>query len=221
MQKIFNKITNENRFFISNNNYRMINNRKRYLLMQIISKSIMREKYKLNDCFSKWYKNTMKIISQERKNQKQIFDRTKIIKNEKFEIIQKKEKRDKSCGNVYIPNKLERIIKIEFKNNKRKKDEGILMSLRPYFKNESLKKSKINNDIYKSYKKPIILRQIKNEITTILGTKNKILTQEKLDIINNRKNQLLYNLIKKKLNPKEILLKYLTIWSRKHNIFLY
>ena len=215
MLRMSNKITNENRIFINNDKFRLIHNRKKELLARIINRNLLREKYKLNFCFLKWYKNAIKLIEQERKN-KALNNKQKIYKNDKFEIIQKKEKRDKSCGNIYIPNKLERAIKIEFKNNKRKKDEGIQLLFPPYFKKENLKKSKINNDIYKSYKKPIILRQIKNESTTILGSNKNILTKNEINL---RKTQILSKFVDKKITPDSLLRKYFLIWLRKSQYF--
>ena len=67
MLPILNKIVNENRIFINNENIRNEQIRKRDLLLRIVSKSIIREKYKLNDCFSNWYKKTIRIIEQESK----------------------------------------------------------------------------------------------------------------------------------------------------------
>ena len=76
---ILNKIVNENRIFINNENIRNEQIRKRDLLLRIVSKSIIREKYKLNDCFSNWYKKTIRIIEQERKK-KLLINKPKIKK---------------------------------------------------------------------------------------------------------------------------------------------
>ena len=114
MLPIFNKIVTEKRMFINNDKLNNKFYRRRDLLLQIISKSIIREKYKLHYYFINWYKNTKKIIEQERTRNSSI-NKSKIIKNENFEIINKKDKRDKSCGNIYIPNKIIRGSKIEFK----------------------------------------------------------------------------------------------------------
>ena len=215
MLPAYNKIVNENRIFINNDQTMNKQRKRRDLLIQIISKSIIREKYKFNDCFSNWYKKTMRIIEQER-TRKSSINKSKIIKNEKFEIINKKDKRDKSCGNVYVPNKVVRGTKIEFRQKKFKKDEGILISFPHEFKQEDLKKSRINNDIYKSKKNPIVLRKIQSESTMILGEpKKKIINQEILEKIIMRKKEILIKYIKSQKTPESLLRKYFTLWSRK------
>ena len=194
MIPVINKIVNEKRIFINNDKLKNKNYRIKELLLQIVSKCIIREKYKLNDYFSNWYKKTMKIIEEERMRDLSI-NKSKIIKNEKFEIINKKDKRDKSCGNVYIPNKIAHTSKIEFRHKKLKKDEGILISFPNMFKKENLKKTMINNDIYRSKKQPIILRKIQSESTSILGSKKKILSKEEIEEIIKRKKYILIKYI--------------------------
>ena len=213
MLPILNKIVNENRIFINNENIRNEQIRKRDLLLRIVSKSIIREKYKLNDCFSNWYKKTIRIIEQERKK-KLLINKPKIIKNEKFEIINKIEKKDKSCGNVYIPNKIDRTSKFELRQKKLKKDEGILISFPSMFNIENLKKSKINSDIYKSKKNPIILRKINIEGTTILGSNIRRLTKEEMIEITKKRKEILFKIITTRITPESLLRKYFTTWCR-------
>ena len=85
MLRMSNKITNENRIFINNDKFRLIHNRKKELLARIINRNLLREKYKLNFCFLKWYKNAIKLIEQERKN-KALNNKQKIYKNDKFDF---------------------------------------------------------------------------------------------------------------------------------------
>jgi hypothetical protein len=89
MLPIFNKIVTEKRMFINNDKLNNKFYRRRDLLLQIISKSIIREKYKLHYYLTNWYKNTKKIIEQERTRNSSL-NKSKIIKNENFEIINKK-----------------------------------------------------------------------------------------------------------------------------------
>ena len=213
MLPIFNKIVTEKRMFINNGK---INNkfyRRRDLLLQIISKCIIREKYKLHYYFINWYKNTKKIIEQERTRNLSI-NKSKIIKNEKFEIINKKDKRDKSCGNIYIPNKIVRGSKFEFRQKKLKKDEAVDISFPPQFKQENLQKNKINNDIYLPKKHPIVLRKTQGDIFSIFGSGQK---REETETIILRKKQILTKFVKSKdkLTPESILRKYLIKWCRK------
>ena len=216
MLPIFNKIVTEKRMFINNDKLNNKFYRRRDLLLQIISKSIIREKYKLHYYFINWYKNTKKIIEQERTRNSSI-NKSKIIKNENFEIINKKDKRDKSCGNIYIPNKIIRGSKIEFKHKKLKKDEGVDISFPPQFKQENLKKSKINSDIYLSKKNPIILRKTRGDIFSIFNSENKPINKEVTEKNILRKKQILTKFIKikDKLTPESILRKYLIMWCRK------
>ena len=213
MIPVFNKIVSENRLFI--NNDKIINKRDRQkdLLLRIFSKYNIRKRYKLYYYFTNWYKKTMRMINQER-SRKLSNNKSKIIKNEKFEIINKKEKRDKSCGNIYIPNKVERASKIEYRKKIFKKDEGILTAFPPMFKQENLKNSKINNDIYKSNKIPIILQKAKIESATILGTNKKILTKEEIFELIKKKKEILYKLIKSRKTPESFLRKYFNNWRR-------
>ena len=210
----FNKIVNEKRIFINNDRLKNKKYRIKDLLLQIVSKCIIREKYKLNDYFSNWHKKTVKIIEEERLRELSI-NKSKIIKNEKFEIINKKEKRDKSCGNVYIPNKIARASKIEFRQRKLKKDEGILISFPNMFKKENLKRTMINNDIYRSKKPPTILRKVQSVNTSILGSSKNILSKEIIEETIKRKKYILTKYIKMKSTSKSILRKYFTMWNRK------
>jgi hypothetical protein len=216
MLPIFNKIVTEKRMFINNDKLNNKFYRRRDLLLQIISKSIIREKYKLHYYFINWYKNTKKIFEQERTRNSSI-NKSKIIKNENFEIINKKDKRDKSCGNIYIPNKIIRGSKIEFKHKKLKKDEGVDISFPPQFKKENLKKSRINSDIYLSKKNPIILRKTRGDIFSILDSEHKPINKEMTEKNILRKKQILTKFIKAKdkLTPETILRKYLIMWCRK------
>ena len=210
----FNKIVNENRLFINKDKLYNSQIRKRDLLLQIISKYIIRQKYKLYNYFTNWYKKTMRIINQERVR-KLPNTNPKIIKIDKFEIINKKEKRDKSCGNIYIPNKIERASKIELRQKKLKKDEGILAALPPMFKKENLKSSKINNDIYESKRIPIVLHKAKVESATILGSNKKILTKEELFELYKKRKDILFKLIITRKTSNSFLRKYFNNWRRK------
>jgi hypothetical protein len=106
------KVQNSQLSFIKDNKLKININRRRDLLIQIVSKCIIREKYTINKYFSKWYSKTMKIIKYERN--KTIFEK---IKNEKFEIIQKTSKRDRSWGSTHIPNKIVHNSRLEIKKN--------------------------------------------------------------------------------------------------------
>lgn len=214
MLPVFNKIVSENRLSINNDKLKNKRDRKRDLLLLIISKYNIRKKYKLYYYFTIWYKKTMRMINQERKRQLSNA-KPRIIKSEKFEIINKKDKRDKSCGNIYIPNKIERGAKVEFRQKILKKDEGILTAFPPMFKKEYLKNSKINNDIYKSKKVPIVLQKAKIESSTILGSKKKILTKEEFLELNKKRKDILFKLIKTRKTPGAFLRKYFNNWMRK------
>ena len=210
----FNKIEKVNKVFINNDHLNNKKYRKRDLLLQIISKCIIREKYKLNEGFTTWYKKTMRIIDQERRRKTSV-NKSIITKSEKFEIINKKDKRDKSCGNIYIPNKIQHTTKMEFRQKKLKKDEGILASFPPVFIKENIKSTKINNDIYKSKKNPISLLKTQRESTTFLASNKKILTKEQSIEINQKRTQILFKLIKTRKTPESFLRKYFNIWRRK------
>ena len=217
------KIAKESKLsYIGNDNFltneEFIEYRRRDLLSHIISKNAIREKYILNDYFSKWYKKTMSKIYSEQT--KKIFKKAnpKITKSEKFEIIhRKKTKMDKCVGNQYTPNKMVSGSKIEFKNSSaKKKDECILVNLPNVFKKENLWARKANNDIYKSYKKPKILRQVRGESQIFYESQNnnKLVRQEILDEINIRITEIFVKFIKTRNDPKCILRKYLSIWHR-------
>ena len=220
------KVVKENKLLFNgaDNKLRNIKNRRRDLLMQIISKNMIKGKYILNNYFSKWYKKTMKYIYIEKN--KTIIEKTysSITHNVKSEISQKSSIISQNYRNRFNTNKIVHNSKIEFKNNKIKKDVGITINLPNSFKNENLRTRKINNDIYKSYKKPIILRQTKGESTSILGQKitsqlsNELgapIGKEIEDEINIRITEIFVKFIKSRTSPICILRKYLSIWHRK------
>ena len=217
-------------FINKDNNLRNKNiNRRRDLMIQIISKKIIRRKYLLYDYFSKWYKQAIKMREYERSKK---ITQPKITKNEKFEIIQKNAKRERSAG----PNRIVHNEKIEFRNKSIKKDIGVNIDLPNMFKLENLKTRKINNDIYKSYQKPIVVRQIKeednnynynynynygeqeiinNEITNQTGNElGTPIDKEIVDEINIRITEIFVKFLESRTNPKCILRKYLSIWHR-------
>ena len=214
MLPVFNKIVSENRLYINNDKFVNKQGRKKDLLLRIISKYNLKKRYKLYYYFTNWYKKTMRMINQERKRKLSI-TKPKIIKSEKFEIINKIDKREKSCGNIYIPNKVERASKVEFRQTKLKKDEGTIASFPPMFKKENLKNSKINNDIYKSKKIPMVLQKAKIESSTILGSNKKILTKEEILELNKKRKEILYKLIRTRKTPESFLRKYFNNWRRR------
>ena len=204
--------------YFKDTNLKNIHIRRRDLLTQIISKNIIREKYIVNKYFSKWHTKTVRIMRYE--NQKSVFKkvRPRIIKNEKFEILPKTLKRDKSCGFTFTP-QIVRGSKIEYKNSITKKDVGIIANMPNRFKLEKLRTRKISNDIYKSYKKPKILREIKEESISIVdkSKKDELGTQignEVEDEINIRITEIFVKFLKNRTSPICILRKYLSIWHR-------
>ena len=194
--------------------------RRRELMLQIISKSTIREKYILSDSFSKWYNKTMKIIAYENSEKyKKIIEMNalkgtpKIIRNEKFQIIHKIEKRDRSVGNQYVPNKIVHSSKLEFRNKNydsisRKRDMGIHIDLPVMFKADRLKTRKISSVSYKSFKKPIIFKEIKGESTSIIAARrnsNEELSptnKEIEDEINIRITEIFVKFLRTRTDPK-------------------
>ena len=124
-------------FSIINDNE--IINRRRDLIMQIVLKTILRDNYLLRTNLIEWYNKAMKMLDLEEIMKRK---KLKIKRNGAFEIINKISKRDKWCGNEYIPNKIETNSVMEIINNIKKKDKGILADIPYTFKNESLKKEK-------------------------------------------------------------------------------
>ena len=243
MTKENNKIVSGNKLSIINkDNLNTVNSfyskltiseiRRRELMMQIISKSMIREKYILSDIFSKWYNKTMKIIAYENTEKyKKIIEKStlrntsKIIRNEKFQIIHKIEKRDRSVGNEHAPNKIVHSSKLEFRNKNydsisRKRDMGILIDLPVMFRADRLKTRKISSVSYKSYKKPLIFKEIKGESTSIIAARRNsnedlIPTGKEIeDEINIRITEIFVKFLRTRSDPKYILRKYLSIWYR-------
>ena len=193
---------------------------------------MIREKYILSDSFSKWYNKTMKIIAYEKSEKyKRIIEMnslkktSKIIRNDKFQIINKVEKRDRSVGNEYVPNKIVRGSKLEFRNKNydsisRKRDMGILIDLPLMFRADRLKTRKISSVSYKSDKKPITFKEIKGESTSIIAARrnsNEDLSptnKEIEDEINIRITEIFVKFLRTRTDPKYILRKYLSIWYR-------
>ena len=155
------------------------------------------------------------------KDQTNSFDyaHQKILSSNKNEKYQLEEKRRNS--NRYSLNKIVHNPKIEYRNNNNlnKRDMGTFIDLPNEFKTEQLKSLKINSDLYKSYKKPIVLRQSKGESTCIIA-KNKDkddlepVNKEIEDEINIRITEIFVKFIKSRTSPICILRKYLSIWYR-------
>ena len=175
-------ITINDEFSIINDN--QYKNRRRDLLMQIILKTIIKEKNILKNSFIDWYNNAMKLVDLEIIMKKK---RLKVKRNGNFEIIQKISKCNKCCGNEYIPNEIDNNLNIEFINNIKKKDKGVLIDIPYRFKNENLKKRKINDLICESNK--AYFNQLRIE-------------------------EILIKYINSKATPESILKKYFSIWYR-------
>ena len=161
--------------------------RRRDLLMQIILKTIIREKNILKNSFVEWYNKAMKISDLEKRMNKK---RLKIKKSENFSIIKKISKRDKCVGNEYIPNKIDYHLEIELINNKEKDDKEINTDIPYGFNNDNLQKGKIDNVIFES---------------------------NKIDLKQLRINEILIKIINSRTIPDDymILKKYFSIWYRK------
>ena len=135
--------------------------------------------------------------------------------NEKYQFEQNRRNQ-----NRYNLNKIVHNPKIEYRNNNlNKRDMGTFIDLPNEFKTEQLKSLKINSDLYKSYKKPIVLRQSKGESTCIIASnkENDDLEPEKKEIedeINIRITEIFVKFIKSRTSPTCILRKYLSIWYR-------
>ena len=167
---------------INDNQYK---NRRRDLLIQIILKTILKEKNILKNNFIDWYNKAMKLVDLDIIMKKK---KLKIKRNGTFEIIQKISKSNKCCGNEFIPNKIVSNLKIEIKNNIKKKDKGILIDIPYRFKNENLKKRKINDIICESNKAYFNQLRIK---------------------------EILIKYILSKATSESILKKYFAVWYRK------
>ena len=167
---------------INDNQYK---NRRRDLLMQIVLKSILKEKNILKNIFIDWYNKTMKLVDLENFMKKK---RLKIKRNGTLEIIQKISKCNKCCGNEFVPNKIDSNLKVKIINNIKKKDKGILIDIPYRFKNKNLKQRKINDIICESNRAYF----------------NKL-----------RINEILIKYICSKVTHESILKKYLSIWYRK------
>ena len=135
--------------------------------------------------------------------------------NEKYQFGENKN------SNRYNLNKIVHNPKIEYKNNNNlnKRDMGTFIDLPNEFKVEQLKSLKINSDLYKSYKKPIVLRQTKGESTFIIAAnkdKDELepVNKEIEDEINIRITEIFVKFIKSRTSPQCILRKYLSIWYR-------
>ena len=86
------------------------------------------------------------------------------------------------------------------------------------FNEEELKTRKIISETYKSYKKPLVLRQIKGDSTSIIPKNNTDdltpLSKEIEDEINIRITEIFVKFLKSRNSPTCILRKYLSIWYR-------
>ena len=178
---------NDEFYFINDNQYK---NRRRDLLTQIILKTNLKEKSLLKNSFIDWYNKAMKLVDLDINMKRK---KLKIKRNGTFEIIQKISKSNKCCGNEFIPNKIVSNLKIEIKNNIKKKDKGILIDIPYGFKNENLKKRKINDIICESNKAYFNQLRIK---------------------------EILIKYILSKATSESILKKYFSIWYRKSKYIL-
>ena len=160
-------------------------NRRRDLLMLIVLKTILRDNYLLKTKLIEWYNRAMKMLDLEEIMKRK---KLKIKRIGGFDIFQKISKKDKCCGNDYIPNKIVNNLRLELINYKKKKDKGILADIPNRFNIGSLKRRKINDIFCES---------------------------NKANIDQMRINEILIKLINKKASNDSILKKYLSIWYRK------
>ena len=217
-----NKIQKINKIDLINESFRIKKisiMRIKELLLQIISKNIIKRKYNFKEYFDKWYNKMIQLKKIDEENILKNKNKPRISRIETFELINIIQKRDNSTDMGRATNKIEPVSRLQFANKKCYKETGCLVEFSPQFDNEKMKPSKRNEISYKMYKKPLILKT-KRETDCVIYSdkylyeeerkKGKILEKDYLRIY-----QILIKYIKNRENiPQNILEKYFFMWYR-------
>ena len=226
MPKAINKITKLEKISISNDEYktRQKNNlRTKELLIQMIYRKMMGDKLTLSDALSKWLKQTLLLLQ----NENNKLDREKrryasISKAERFALIEEIEKMESGTQMEIKKNKIEKMPNLNVINIKKVKDSEASANIPFIFDIEKIKpQSQDNKIVYKSTKKPLILKAHKENEVNIYSEeyliKEKIekgihipMTEESVT----RVKEILTRFILNRGPNNSILRKYFSIWYR-------
>ena len=204
-----------------------LSGRLKELLIQIIYRKTIEDKLSLSESLRKWIKHTLIDMHMEETELENLRRRqTKIKKNDRFSLIENIEKEDVGTQMAMktYKNKIDRILDINFINKIKKKNAEINVDIPYQFDLDNIKPYKGNKIIYKSNKKPLVLKKV-NENDMNIYSHDYIFREEIKRGIHHpmteeskeRVMEILYNFLNTRGNPISLLNKCFSIWYRKAN----
>ena len=226
MPKVINKITKLEKISISNDEYKTkkkIDLRTKELLIQMIYRKMMGDKLTLSDALRKWLKQTLLLLQNENiKLDKQKRRYASISKAERFALIEEIKKMESGTQMEIKKNKIEKMPNLNVINIKKVKDSEASANIPFIFDIEKIKPQiQDNKIIYKSTKKPLILKAHKENDVSIYSEdyliREKIekgihipMTEESIT----RVKEILTRFILNRGSNNSALKKYFYIWYR-------
>ena len=192
------------------------------LLTKMTYRKIISDKLDLSEALRNWLKQTMTLIHKEEFENENLRRRqTKIKKNDRFSLIEKKYKQDTGTQMMVKKNQIENILTINLIKNVKKKNAEINVDLPPQFDLDKIKPKKENKILYESTKKPVVL-QTHKEYDMNIYSEDYIFREEvkrgihhpMTEIAKKRVTEILYKFFSTRGTPISLLRKYFSIWSR-------
>ena len=226
MPKVINKITKLEKISISNDEYKTrkkINLRTKELLIQMIYRKMMGDKLTLSEALRKWLKQTLLLLQNENiKLDRKKRRYTSISKAERFALIEEIKKMESGTQMEIKKNKIEKMPNLNVINKKKVKDSEASANIPFIFDIEKIKPQSQNNKIiYKSTKKPLILKAHKENDVSIYS--EDYLIREKIEKgihipmseeSTTRVKEILIKFLLNRGPTNSALRKYFSIWYR-------
>ena len=226
MPKVINKITKLEKISISNDEYKTrkkINLRTKELLIQMIYRKMMGDKLTLSEALRKWLKQTLLLLQNENiKLDRKKRRYTSISKAERFALIEEIKKMESGTQMEIKKNKIEKMPNLNVINKKKVKDSEASANIPFIFDIEKIKpQSQDNKIIYKSTKKPLILKAHKENDVSIYS--EDYLIREKIEKgihipmseeSTTRVKEILIKFLLNRGPTNSALRKYFSIWYR-------
>ena len=212
------KITNEE--FITN---KKNSSRLKDLLTQLVYRKIITDKLDLSEALRNWLKQTI-ILShiEETELENERRRQTKIKRNDRFSLIEKISKEESSTQVVIPKNKIENTLNLNLVKKIKKKNAEINVNLPSQFDLDKIEPKKENKILFKSTKKPLVLKANKENEMNIYSEdyifKEEIkrgIHHQMTEVARKRVTEILANFIISRGDPISLLRKYFTIWNRK------
>ena len=193
------------------------------LITQMIYRREINEKLNVSEALRNWLKETIIRRHTEEMEYENLRRReAKIKKNDRFSLIESKEKQEMGTQMIIPKNRIETTLNLNLIKNIKKKNAEASANFPNEFDLEKIKPKNENKIVYESKKKPIVLKANKENDMNIYSEDyifreeiKKGIHHEMTETAKKRVYEILYKFFMSRGEPLSILRKYFSIWYRK------